>query len=87
MGRKFDIMDEANKIVTDIENAEKLKQSYGVATKAYKDNSEFYKQNKSAVINHNEVIKSYNEIINRFYYLSVIMFSVISIMILCKMFL
>jgi cell division ATPase FtsA len=87
MGRKFDIMDEANKIATDMENAEKLKQSYGVATKAYRDNNEFYKQNKSAIINHSEVIKSYNEIINRFYYLSVIMFSVISIMILCKMFL
>ena len=87
MGRKFDIMDEANKIATDMENAEKLKQSYGVATKAYKDNNEFYEQNKSVVINHSEVIKSYNEIINRFYYLSVIMFSVISIMILCKVFL
>ena len=84
MGRKFDIMDEANKIAIDMENAEKHKQSYGVATKAYKDNIKFYKQNKSTSMNHSEVIKSYNEIINRFYYLSIVLFSVILVMILCK---
>ena len=87
MGREFDIMDEANKIAIDMENTERYKQSYGVTTKAYEDNIRFYNQNKSTSISYSKVIKSYNEIINRFYYLSIVMFLVISVMILCKMFL